>query len=67
MSRKKKRIERELNLDFKYKNQYLTKMINYLMWDGKKSVAQDVIYNALDLIKEKTNEDPLDVLVKACQ
>ncbi|HOV45581.1 MAG: 30S ribosomal protein S7 [Spirochaetes bacterium] len=65
MSRKKKRIERELKLDFKYKNQYLTKMINYLMWDGKKSVAQDVIYNAMDLIKEKTNEDPLDVLVKA--
>lgn len=67
MSRKKKRIERNLKLDFKYKNTETTKLINYLMWDGKKSVAQSVLYDALDLIKERLNEDPVDVLHKALE
>lgn len=67
MSRKKKRIERPLRYDFKYKNNEVTKLINYLMWDGKKTVAQAVLYDALDIIKVRLNEDPVNVLHQALE
>jgi small subunit ribosomal protein S7 len=67
MSRKKKRIDRPLELDFNYKNQEISKFVNYLMWDGKKSVAQAVIYDALNVIKERLNENPVDVFHQALE
>lgn len=48
-----------------YKNVLITKLINRSMKDGKKSVAQKQIYRALEIIKEKTNEDPILVFSKA--
>ena len=43
----------------------VTKLINGIMLDGKKGTAQKILYNALDIVKEKTNNDPLEVLNKA--
>ena len=43
----------------------VTKLINGIMQDGKKGTAQKILYNALDIVKEKTNNDPLEVLNKA--
>ena len=48
-----------------YKNVLVTKLINRSMKDGKKSIAQKQIYNAFDIIKEKTGEDPIKVFSKA--
>jgi small subunit ribosomal protein S7 len=43
----------------------VSKTINYIMRRGKKSVAEHIVYGALDTIREKMQEDPLEVLVKA--
>lgn len=48
--------------DFVYNSQKLGKFINYIMWSGKKETARKVMYQALDLVKEKTgNPNPLEV------
>jgi len=48
-----------------YKNRILAKLINRSMRDGKKSVAQKEIYKAFELIKAKTNEDPIKIFSQA--
>jgi len=48
-----------------YKDKIVTKLINQLMYDGKKGVAQTIVYDAFDIIKEKTGEEPLEVFYKA--
>lgn len=48
-----------------YKDKVVTKLINQLMYDGKKGVAQTIVYDAFDIIKEKTGEEPLEVFTKA--
>lgn len=53
--------KRELLPDPKYGNVMLAKFINYLMRDGKKNTAQQVMYKAIDIIKEKTKQDPLEI------
>ena len=63
--RGKQAPKRELTPDPKYNNIYVTKLINYIMYDGKKTTAQRVIYDAFDLIGEKTKENPLDVFERA--
>ncbi len=57
-----------LKPDARYKSLLVSKFINCLMHDGKKSVAQDVFYSALDLIKEKLPEkDPIEVFTTAVE
>ncbi len=51
--------------DPKYKDELLTKFVNNLMMDGKKSVAFGIIYGALDIIKSRTEEDPLEIFKTA--
>ncbi len=63
--RGKQAVRRELLPDPKYGNVYVTKLVNYLMRDGKKSVAQTVVYGAFDLIGEKTKQDPVETFDKA--
>lgn len=63
--RGKQAPKRELTPDPKFGNVYITKLVNSIMYDGKKSVAQKVVYDALDLIGEKTKENPLDVFDRA--
>lgn len=50
-----------------YKNRLVTKLINRSMRDGKKSVAQREVYKALELIKEKNQEDPIKTFTKALE
>lgn len=56
----------QLKPDTRYNNRLLSKFVNCLMYDGKKSVATRVVYDALDIIqKQLPNEDPLDVFLTA--
>ena len=63
--RGKQAPKRELTPDPKFGNVYVTKLINYIMFDGKKSIAQKVVYDAFDLIGEKTKQNPLDIFETA--
>ena len=63
--RKKQAIKRDVLADPIYNSKMVTKLINGIMLDGKKGTAQKILYNALDIVKEKTNNDPLEVLNKA--
>lgn len=53
--------KREVLPDPVYKSKVLTKLINQVMLDGKKSVAESIVYGAMDIIKEKAGKDPLEV------
>src|SRR6056297_1944054 len=63
--RSKKKILRDINPDPKYKRKDIGKFINYIMKKGKKSTAQKILYKTFDIIKNKTNEDPIEVFEKA--
>jgi len=65
MSRRRVIGAREILPDPKYGNEMLTKFINMVMSSGKKSVAEKIIYGALDQIAEKSKQDPVEVLDKA--
>ncbi len=57
--------KREILPDPVYNSVLVTKLINTVMLDGKKGVAQKVVYDAFDIIKEKTDRDPLDAFTNA--
>ena len=57
--------KREVLPDPMYNSVLVTKLINGVMLDGKKGVAQKVVYDAFDIIKEKTGKEPLDVFNEA--
>ncbi|MBS4538001.1 30S ribosomal protein S7 [Clostridium sp. D2Q-11] len=50
-----------------YNDKVVTKLINSIMLDGKRGVAQKIVYGAFDIIKEKTGEEPLDVFHNALE
>ena len=57
--------KREILPDPMYNSVLVTKLINGVMLDGKKGVAQKVVYDAFDIIKEKTGKDPLEAFTEA--
>jgi len=59
--RRRKAPVREVLADPIYNNKIVTKFINYLMLDGKKSTAQHILYNAFGRVKEITGKEPLEV------
>ena len=59
--------KREVLPDPMYNSVLVTKLVNSVMLDGKKGVAQKVVYGAFDIIKEKTEKDPLDVFTTALE
>ena len=63
--RGKQAPKRVITPDPRYNNVVVAKFINYVMRGGKKATAQKVMYDAFDIIKEKTKLDPLDVFDKA--
>lgn len=63
--RKRRAEKRLLEPDPIYNDVLVTKLINYVMKQGKKNVARKLVYGAFDLIREKTNKNPLDVFHKA--
>ena len=65
--RKKRAVRRDVLPDPVYKSKVVTKLINRLMYDGKKGKAENIIYEAFDMIKEKTKEEPLTVFEKALE
>jgi small subunit ribosomal protein S7 len=65
MSRKRAAIKRECNPDAKYGNLIIAKFINNLMLSGKKSVAESITYNSLDVISQKLSVDPVEAFEKA--
>jgi len=65
MARRRRAERRALLPDPRYNSQLVSKTINYIMRRGKKSVAEHIVYGALDTIREKMQEDPLEVLVRA--
>ena len=65
MSRKNKAPKRILFSDSRYKSLILSKFINIIMFDGKKSTAEKIVYTTFDQIKKKTKEDPIKVFNEA--
>lgn len=57
MSRRRAAIKREVHPDAKFGDIVLTKMMNALMKDGKKSVAESIVYGALEMVKSRTGQD----------
>jgi small subunit ribosomal protein S7 len=66
MPRKKGRVhKREIFPDPKYHSKLVTRFINGIMWDGKKSIAETILYDAFDLMADRAKEDPLKVFERA--
>ena len=65
MPRRAAANRREITPDAVYNNRLVTQLINKVLLDGKKSVAERIVYGAFDLVKEKTESDPLTVFKKA--
>ncbi|MGN1341969.1 MAG: 30S ribosomal protein S7 [Bacilli bacterium] len=63
--RKKQATKRDVLADPIYDSKVVTKLINHIMKDGKKGTAQKIIYEAFDIVKEKTGEDAMTVFEKA--
>ena len=63
--RRRRQPKKEILPDSKFNNPIVAKFINYIMWDGKKSVAQEVVYDAFDIVSKKTKKEPLDVFDEA--
>jgi len=65
MSRKNKAPRKILLVDSKYKSTIIPKLINSIMNDGKKSIAEKIIYEAIDKIKSKSKEEPINIFNEA--
>ena len=67
MPRRREVPKREILPDPVYNSQLVTKFINSVMKQGKKSVAEQILYGALDVVSEKTQDDPMKVFKKAVE
>ena len=65
MSRKRKAVKKILIVDPRYKSTIIPKLINSIMYDGKKTVAEKIVYEAIDKIKSKSKEEPMTVFNEA--
>ena len=63
--RKRRAVKRDVLADPIYNSKLVTKIINTIMKDGKKGIAQTIFYDAMDIVKEKTNKEPMEVLNQA--
>jgi len=59
--------KRDVLADPLYNSRLVTKLINNVMYDGKKGVSQKIVYDAFDIIREKTGKDPLEVFQQALE
>jgi small subunit ribosomal protein S7 len=65
MSRRHRAEKRTINPDPKFGNVVVSKFMNAIMYDGKKSVAEQIVYGALDVIEAKTKQNPISVFQQA--
>ena len=67
MPRRGKIAKREVLADPIYNSKLVTRLVNSIMLDGKKGVAQKIVYEAFETVKEKTGNDPLEMFEKAME
>ena len=67
MSRRRKAERRDVLPDSRYGDKLVTKFINGLMYDGKKSITEKIFYTALDQITAETNEEGIEVFRRAME
>tara|TARA_Y100000590_G_scaffold282149_1_gene317374 strand:- start:570 stop:1040 length:471 start_codon:yes stop_codon:yes gene_type:complete len=65
MSRKRKAPKKIPVIDHKFKSVIIPKLINSIMFDGKKTTAEKIVYDALDKLKEKAKEEPINIFNEA--
>ncbi|HEY4115997.1 MAG TPA: 30S ribosomal protein S7 [Rhizomicrobium sp.] len=65
MARRRRAEHREINPDAKYGDLIVAKFMNCLMYEGKKSVAEGIVYGAFDMIQQKSKQDPLQMFHEA--
>ncbi|MDR2484851.1 MAG: 30S ribosomal protein S7 [Treponema sp.] len=65
MGRKKKTVDRKIGPDPKYNSVVVSKFVNRMMWEGKRSIGLRIVHEALALIGTKADKEPLDVFLKA--
>lgn len=65
MPRKANIVKREIMPDPIYGSKVITKLINKVMWDGKKTIAQSIVYGAFEIVAEKTGREALDAFEQA--
>ena len=61
MSRKRSAPKKIPSIDSKYKSTIIPKLINSIMYDGKKTIAEKIVYDALEKIKSKTKDEPINI------
>tara|TARA_B100001179_G_scaffold21884_1_gene13521 strand:- start:101 stop:571 length:471 start_codon:yes stop_codon:yes gene_type:complete len=61
MSRKRKAPKRIFLTDTKYKSVVISKLVNSIMYDGKKTIAEKIVYEAMDKLKTKSKEEPIKI------
>ena len=59
--RKRRAVKRDVLPDPIYNSKVITKLINSIMLDGKKGIAQTILYEAFDLVKERTGSEPMEI------
>jgi small subunit ribosomal protein S7 len=65
MGRKKKTIDRGITPDPKYNSVVVSKFVNRMMWQGKRSIGLRIVHNALGILQQKADKEPLEVFLKA--
>ncbi|MDR0455870.1 MAG: 30S ribosomal protein S7 [Treponema sp.] len=65
MGRKKKSIDRKLAPDPRYNSVVVSKFVNRMMWEGKRSVSLRLVHEALGILQTKADKEPLEVFLKA--
>ena len=65
MPRRGNIAKRDVLADPVYNSKMVTRLINSVMYDGKKGVAQKIVYDAFEIVKEKSGNDPLEMFEKA--
>ena len=65
MGRKKKTIDRKIAPDPKYNSVVLSKFVNRMMWEGKRSISLRIVHEALGILQSKADKEPLEVFLKA--
>lgn len=65
--RRRKAEKKEISPDPVYNSTLVQKLINMVIWEGKKSIAEKIVYSSLDIASKKLNVEPLEVLQKAVE
>ena len=63
--RRRRPERRTINPDPKFNDLQISKFMNYLLTDGKKGIAEKILYDAFDIVQDKSKKDPIDIFKKA--